>query len=73
MRDPISSPVELVFFIVCLAALVWIALDTRRCLEFLFPSAKPISEGRIRLLRMLSAFCACGVFVLLASHVLRSL
>lgn len=72
MRDPVSGPVDFWFFAFALVLLLWIAVDTRRVLEFLFYRAKPLSEGVIVALRMLAGLCVCGLAVVLVAHLVRS-
>jgi hypothetical protein len=66
--DPVSSPIDFAFFALALVFLVWVAIDTRRVLEFLFFRAKPLSDGLIVSLRVLAALCVCGLSVLLITH-----
>ena len=70
MRDPISGPVELAFFGLSFLVALWIAIDPRRVLEFLFASVRPISASIVAALRVLAGICAVGLAVLLVRHTL---
>ncbi len=72
MRDPVSGPVDFCFFAFALVLLLWITVDTRRVLEFLFYRAKPPSDGVIVVLRTLAGLCVCGLAVVLIGHLVRS-
>jgi hypothetical protein len=71
VRDPISGAIEFAFFICSLALALWIAIDTRRSLELLFPRVKLLSEREVRFFKILSTFCAWMLSVFLVSHLLR--
>lgn len=72
MRDPVSGPVDFWFFVFALVLLLWIAVDTRRVLEFVFFRATPLSDRMTIVLRSLAGLCACGLAVVLISHIMRS-
>jgi ABC-type transport system involved in multi-copper enzyme maturation permease subunit len=72
VSDPITSPVEFWFFVFALLVMVWVALDTRSFVKLALLYSKPVPEWRIHLLKVLSAFCAFGVVVLLLCHLVHS-
>lgn len=72
MRDPISGSIDFVFFTLAFIVILWIAIDSKRVLEFLFSSAKPLSQPVVTSLRVLAAFCAVGLAIVLIRHVLSS-
>ncbi len=72
MRDPISGPIDFAFFVFSFVVFLWIAIDSRRVLEFLFASAKPLSQTVVGSLRILAGVCAAGLAVVLVRHVFGS-
>ncbi len=72
MGDPVSGPEVFAFFVFALIVMLWIAVDPRRVLEFLFSSAKPLGNGVVVSLRILAALCCCGLSVVLIIHLVRS-
>ncbi len=72
MRDPISGPIDFGFFVFSLFVVLWIAIDSRRVLEFLFSSAKPLSPSIVLSLRILAGICAAGLAIVLIRHALSS-
>lgn len=71
MRDPVSGPVDFWFFAFALVLLLWIAVDTRRVLEFPFYRAKPLSGGVVVVLKTLAGLCVCGLAIVLIGHLVR--
>lgn len=75
MPDPISGPIDFGFIAFSIVLMLWIAIDTRRVLrmlEFLHSRTKPLSPAVIRSISTLAAFCACGLFAALVTHLVRS-
>jgi hypothetical protein len=72
MRDPISGPIDFGFFVFSFIVVLWVAIDSRRVLEFLFSSAKPLSPSIVFVLRILAGICAAGLAVVLIRHAFGS-
>jgi hypothetical protein len=72
MRDLVSGPIDLAFFVFSFVVFLWIAIDSQRVLKFLFARAKPLSQTVVVSLRMLAGVCTAGLAVILVRHVLGS-
>lgn len=72
MRDPISGKIDLVFFAFALLVMMAIAIDPKRVLEFVFPSAVPIRSTTLTSLRVLAIFCSIGLSTMLIAHFAQS-
>lgn len=72
MRDPVGGTVDFWFFVFVLALFAWITFDTRRVLEILFSSVKPLPNSTVISLRILASLCACGLIVVLVGHLVRA-
>jgi hypothetical protein len=72
MRDPISGPIEIVMFAFAVVLFLLIAIEPRRVLEFLFPSAAPLRAIVLSSLRVLCIICVLGLSAVLIAHFVRS-